>query len=209
MARPKPQTDPNLGARIRRRRKQLGLTLQQLCDSAGLSPGFLSQVERSLATPSLGTLAQIARALDVGLEQFVGGARPGDALTRASERRQFSIEGSVVGYEPLGASFPGAELSSYLLHVPPGYVSETVAHEGEEIIFILEGEIVKSLGDQTFTLRAGDSLHFSGTTPHSWTNQTDVPARILWTGTLPVLQGRGTDRMPEMIPEMIPATANS
>ncbi|MCA2011111.1 helix-turn-helix domain-containing protein [Pararhodobacter sp. CCB-MM2] len=204
MARPKPQTDPNLGSRIRKRRKQMGLTLQQLCDMAGLSAGFLSQVERGLATPSLGTLAQIAQGLGLGIEHFVGGTRPSDALTRASERRQFSIEGSQMGYEPLGASFPGAELSSYLLHIPPGYVSETVSHEGEEIIFLLEGEIVKTLGAETFVLREGDSLHFSGTTPHSWANQTDTTARLLWTGTLPVLKGREVERLPELIPEMIP-----
>ena len=200
MARPKPKTDPNLGAHIRRRRKQLGMTLQALCDEAGLSPGFLSQVERGLATPSLGTLAQIAQGLNVGLEHFIGATRPADQLTRAGERPQFSIDASALGYESLGASFPGASLSSYLLHVPPGFESEITAHEGEEIIFILEGEITQMLGGETFTLRTGDSLHYSGSTPHSWANRTDAPARILWTGTLSVLQARRSSHLPEMIP---------
>ncbi|WP_417627543.1 helix-turn-helix domain-containing protein [Pararhodobacter aggregans] len=205
MARPKPQTDPNLGTRIRRRRKQLGLTLQQLCDRAGLSPGFLSQVERGLASPSLGTMAQIADGLDLGLEHFVGGSRPSDALTRAGQRAQFSVDGSSMGYEALATPFPGSELSSYLLHVPPGFVSETVAHEGEEILFVLEGEVVQTLGDETFILREGDSLHYSGSTPHAWANRTERPVRLLWTGTLSVLGNRPKTHLPDIIPEMLPA----
>ena len=200
MARPKPKTDPTLGARIRRRRKQMDLTLQALCDRAGLSAGYLSQVERGLATPSLGTLAQIAQGLEAGLEQFVGAARPVDALTRAGERPQFSIEGSALGYESLATPFPGAELSSYILHVPPGFASEIVAHEGEEILYILAGEITQVLGADTFVLKTGDSLHYDGATPHSWANHSDAPARMLWTGTLSVLQGRRPARLPETIP---------
>ena len=200
MPRARPRTDPDLGMRIRRRRRQLDLTLQQLCDEAGLSPGYLSQVERGLATPTLGTLAQIARGLDLGLEHFVGETRPEDAVTREGARPRFSIEGSAMGYETLAASFPGAELSSYILHVPPGFRSETVAHEGEEILFVLEGCITQMLDGEAFRLNAGDSLHYSGATPHSWANESDAPARLLWTGTLAVLQGRRESRLPEMLP---------
>ncbi|MCE3544130.1 helix-turn-helix transcriptional regulator, partial [Escherichia coli] len=56
---------------IRARRRQLQLTLQEICDAAGISVGYLSQVERDHATPSLGTLAQIARSLDVGVDYFI------------------------------------------------------------------------------------------------------------------------------------------
>ncbi|QBY02720.1 XRE family transcriptional regulator [Rhodophyticola sp. CCM32] len=200
MARPKPKSDPNLGALIRKRRKQLDLTLQALCDKAGLSVGYLSQVERNHATPSLGTLAQIARGLDVGLEYFIAASKPADSLTRAGARPQFAIDGSSIVYESLGAEFPGAELSCYILHVPPGYASEIVSHEGEEIIFILDGEITQMLDGQHFILQKGDSLHYSGSTPHSWSNQTDTTACLLWTGTLSVLQRKGAVRLPEMTP---------
>lgn len=197
------KTVPTLGGRIRRRRKQLAMTLQALCDKADLSPGYLSQVERGLATPSLGTLAQIADGLDVGVDHFVGEARPSDLLSRADTRARFSIEGSGMVYESLASPFPGAELSSYILHVPPGFASETVAHEGEEIVYVLDGEITQTLGGERFVLRAGDTLHYCGTTPHSWLNESAAPARILWTGTLSVLQGRRAKQLPEIIPANI------
>ncbi|QDY70627.1 helix-turn-helix domain-containing protein [Qingshengfaniella alkalisoli] len=197
---PRSIQEPNIGPLIRKRRKQLGLTLQTLCDSAGLSVGYLSQVERNNATPSLGTLAQIAQGLGVGLDYFVATPKPADALTRAGARPQFALDGSQVRYEALGAQFPGSELSSYLLHVPPGYESETVQHEGEEIVFVLEGEIVQALNGQSFVMREGDSLHYSGSAPHSWANQTDRPARILWTGTLEVLSESGATPVSRLVP---------
>ncbi|APX15698.1 XRE family transcriptional regulator [Phaeobacter inhibens] len=187
---------PMLGALIRKRRKQMGLTLQALCDTAGVSVGYLSQVERDNATPTLGTLAQIASALEVGLEYFIATPKPSDALTRATTRTQFSLAGSSITYEALGAQFPGAELSSYILHVPPGYVSEEVSHEGEEMLYVLDGEIDQSLDGQVFRLRVGDSLHYSGLTSHSWSNPTDQPARLLWTGTLSVLHSKNTPNLP-------------
>ncbi|SDL52590.1 helix-turn-helix domain-containing protein [Aliiruegeria lutimaris] len=200
MARAGQKPEPHLGPLIRNRRKKLGLTLQAAGDLAGVSVGYLSQVERDNATPSLGTLAQIAQALDVGLEYFVATPKPADSLTRAERRPQFAITENGIAYESLAAEFPGVELSSYILHTPPGFVSELSQHEGEEIIYILEGEIEQMLGGEVFTMRQGDSLHYSGATPHSWKNLTDRPARILWVGTLAVLQSAGQRRLPTIMP---------
>ena len=188
---------PDLGPLIRRRRKRLGLTLKALCDRAGLSAGYLSQLERGQATPTLGTLAQIARGLGVEINYFVSVRRPSDALSRAETRPVFRLAGDAIGYEALASDYPGSELSSYILHVPPGYVSETVSHAGEELILILEGRIKQTLGAGTFTLGPGDSLHYDGATPHGWSNPGPDPARLVWTGKLDVL-GRG-DGLPPPI----------
>lgn len=181
---------PKVGALVRARRRQLHLTLQQLGEAAGVSVGYLSQLERDLATPSLGTLAQVARALDVGVDYFIATPKPADALTRAGEREKFSVDGSSISYERIGAEFPGNVLSSFILTVPPGYSSETVHHEGEEILYVLEGAITQRVDDHTMQMRAGDSLHFRGNRPHSWSNDSDRPARLLWVGTLTMFRSR-------------------
>lgn len=181
------QTTTVLGPRIRKRRRKLALTLKSVAERAGLSVGYLSQVETDKAVPSLGTLAQIAQALEVDLDFFITTPRAATGLSRASERAQFSLPGSAMSYEAISSDYPGSELSSYILRVPPGYVSETATHEGEEIIMVLEGEIEQRLGDETLVMGAGDALHYSGSTPHSWANRSDSPARMIWTGTLSVL----------------------
>lgn len=181
---------PKIGALIRARRRQLQMTLQELCDAAGISVGYLSQVERDHATPSLGTLAQIARSLDVGVDYFIATPSMEDGLTRAGERNRFSVDGSSIVYERIAADFTGNVLSSFVLHVPPGYRSETVSHEGEEILYLLDGSITQRLDDEEMVLRAGDSLHFRGNRPHSWSNDTKETACLLWTGTLPMFRSR-------------------
>ncbi len=162
----------------------MSLTLQELSNVCGVSVGYLSQVERDNAVPTLGTLAGIAAALKVGIDYFIATPHQADSLTRASERIRFSLAGSSISYEKIGAEFPGHELTSFILNVPVGYVSETVQHEGEEIIFILEGTIRQSVGGQDFLLGAGDSMHYLGQHPHSWANASDQTARILWTGKM-------------------------
>jgi transcriptional regulator with XRE-family HTH domain len=185
---------PKVGSIIRARRRQRQMTLQDLGEAAGVSVGYLSQVERDRATPSLGTLAQIARALEVGIDYFIATPGPREALTRADERPKFSVDGSSVIYERLGAEFPGNVLSSFVLTVPPGYRSEVVSHEGEEMLYVLEGAITQRLDDEEMIMSAGDSLHFRGSRPHAWSNHTDAPAKLLWTGTLALFRSSASPR---------------
>ena len=122
-----------VSARVGQRRLLLGSTrfmnesrvdlsaLQSLADATGISVGYVSQVERDLATPSLGTLAQIARSLDVGVDYFIATPDVGDALSRAGERQSFSVSGSSIVYERIGTDFAGNVLSSFILSIPPGY----------------------------------------------------------------------------------------
>ena len=183
-------SQPKVGALIRARRRQLHMTLEEICQAAGISKGYLSQVERDQATPSLGTLAQIARSLDVGMDYFIATPSVENSLTRAEERPKFSVDGSSILYERIATDFAGNILSSFVLNVPPGYRSETVSHEGEEILYVLEGRIKQKLDDEEIEMKAGDSLHFRGNRPHAWSNDSGKPARLLWTGTLPLFRGR-------------------
>ena len=181
---------PKVGALIRARRRQLHMTLQEICEAAGISMGYLSQVERDQATPSLGTLAQIARSLDVGMDYFISTPSIEDSLTRAGERQKFSVDGSSILYERIAADFAGNILSSFVLNIPPGYKSETVSHEGEEILYVLEGTINQRLDEEDIVMHVGDSLHFRGNRPHAWWNDSGKPARVLWTGTLQLFRSR-------------------
>jgi transcriptional regulator with XRE-family HTH domain len=173
-----------LGSRMRKLRHRLSMTLQQLSAASGVSVGYLSQVERGNATPTLGTLTQIAQALEVDAGYFIRTPSAVDSLTRDGARPKFAVAGSSIEYEQIGAERAGHELTSYIINVPPGYASEVVHHVGEEIIYILEGEIWQMVGEREYLMGVGDSLHYLGTTPHCWSNKTDKPARIFWVGQM-------------------------
>lgn len=190
---------PGLGRLIRKRRVALGLTLQALCSRADLSVGYLSLVERDKAVPTLATLAQIAAALDSELSYFINTHKPSDAYSPAKDRQRFFLQDSSVVYEAVSSDYAGSEISSYIIHVPPGYVSETVEHEGEEFLFILEGTIKQTLAGEIIQMTVGDSLHFDGATAHSWSNESAMPARILWSGALKLLHQKvNINRFPPM-----------
>ena len=165
------------------------MTLQALAEQAGISVGFLSQVERDKATPSLGTLANLAATLGVDVDFFVATAKPADSVTRQGERPRFALADSSLSYEHISTVLPGSTLSSLIIHIPAGYASEVTAHIGEELIIVLEGTVRQTLNDTGFVLRQGDSLHFMGDTPHAFENVGDGPAKLLWTGTSPRLLG--------------------
>lgn len=183
------------------------MTLRALGDAAGLSVGFLSQVERDQATPSLGALAGIARGLGVEVDYFVATPSVGNGVTRAGGRLTFSLPGSSMMYQRLHTEFPGRGLSSFIMTVPPGHRSEMVHHEGDELIYVLQGEITQTVDGEAIRLSAGDSLHFRGSSDHSWANESDGPARILWTGTMSILRPRQEGERPAQanaFPKMSP-----
>lgn len=173
-----------VGSLIRARRHSLRMTLQTLGQQSGVSIGYLSQVERNQATPSLSTLTAIARALDVGVDYFIATPSTQDALTRAGTRMRFSVNDSLISYERLHTEFPGNVLSSFLITIAPGYRSEVASHEGEEMVYVLEGDLTLRIEDEETVIGAGDSLHFRGNRSHGWANETDRTVHLLWSGTL-------------------------
>lgn len=173
-----------VGVLIRARRHALRMTLQALGTQSGVSVGYLSQVERDQASPSLSTLASIARALGVGVDYFIATPNAQDALTRAGQRMRFSVDDSLISYERLHAEFPGNVLSSFLITIAPGYRSEVANHEGEEMVYVLEGKLTLRIEEEETAVGPGDSLHFRGNRSHCWSNETENPVRLLWSGTL-------------------------
>lgn len=173
-----------LGQRIRKRRQMMSMTLQELSDASGVSVSYLSQVERDNAVPTLGTLAEVAAALDVSIDHFIATPRQVDSVTRAATRPRFSVAGNSVIYERLGADFPTHELTSFVLNIPPGYQSEMVQHPGEEMVFVLAGEILQVVNGESFLLQPGDSMHYLGQQPHAYSNPGESEARLLWVGKM-------------------------
>ncbi|MEX0627600.1 MAG: XRE family transcriptional regulator [Cucumibacter sp.] len=192
-----PEPTP-LGTRLREQRKRLGLTLMEVAEGAGLSAGFISQIERGIATPSLSSLVGVSRVLQVHVSDFLAQPKVTVPLTRQSERPHYAVGGNSLTYERLSSSFPGNVLRSLIIHEPPGHRSEPIAHEGEEIFFILDGSLTVEVEGEKTTLEAGDSIHFPSTRTHSTWNHTGRPATILHTCTMDVFGEDEAAGDPEM-----------
>jgi transcriptional regulator with XRE-family HTH domain len=181
-----PGANDSLAARLRRRRKELKLTLKEVADAAGLSVGFISQVERGLTAPSLSSLVSISKILGNEISEFLEQPRSEASYTKHERRKPYQIEGQELAYERISSSFPGQTIHSVIIHMPPGYRSEQISHEGEEMEFILQGSATSELEGEPMVLHAGDSLHYPSTRPHGLWNHTDKETIVLWVGTMDI-----------------------
>lgn len=175
-----------LGERLRTRRQQLRLTLKEVALGSGLSVGFISQIERGITSPSLSSLVSVARVLRMEVSELLAQPKPQGPLTRHDERPVYAVSPNSLAYERISSSFEGSVLRSVLIHEPPGHRSEPIAHEGEEMFYVLEGAVTVEVAGERNVLETGDSLHFQSTKIHSSWNHTDDPATILWVGTMDV-----------------------
>ncbi len=176
----------SLGEKLRQRRKELGLTLSDVANGAGLSVGFISQVERNITAPSLGSLATIASVLEFPINAFLDGSTKNEEVTRSVDRSKFGVPGLEVSYERISSSFAGSTIHSVIVHEPPGHRVEPISHEGEEMFFILSGEITVEVEGERSILRTGDSVHFDSRRTHSIWNHTAGTTSILWCGTMDI-----------------------
>ncbi len=168
-----------VGRKLRKRRRALGLTLQDVADGAGLSIGFISQLERDLTWPSLSSLAAISQVLQVNINDLLVMPSGASTTTRSGERHPYPLESREFNYERISACFPGRKLSAVILNEAPGHRSEPIQHEGEELFFVLAGSVTVEIEGRRTILRKGDSIHFPSHLRHSTWNHTSDAASIL------------------------------
>ena len=179
-----------MGALIRRLRESAGMTLTDLSRVARVSQGLLSQIERGRGNPAYLTLLKIAKAFDVPVGRFFdSGGEPADnRVVRADKRRQLQVTDRGLVYELLTPTMNG-QLLVLKARIPAGYSNESVPfnhHRAEECLFVLEGTCYFQVGEDGYTLDAGDSITYQGDQPHWFRVVGDAEAVIIATMTPPV-----------------------
>ncbi len=168
------------------RRKQLSLTLREVSEHTKLSVGFLSLVERNLASPSLSSLVNIAAALDVGVNYFLSPPEGTGLVSCKADREYFSVEGSPVRYARVTKEFPGSQFQGVIVVIPAGYEAEQNQHDGEDLAYVIRGNCWIKVGEETYRLEAGDTIHYQATIPHSYGNDYDKDCTLLSLNTMPL-----------------------
>lgn len=171
------------------RRKELGLTLEEVARRSGLSPAFISLAERHKAVPSIVSLIALAKALEVDINYFLTPPKIGRILRRAQEPEIFPMD-SPVTYIRLSAGHRGQMMDSFIFIIPPGPQFPRVHRDGESFYYVLEGRLQFEVDQDVYELGPGDSLHFNS--QHHYTMQNGGPkdVKVLWVGTPPLFGGQ-------------------
>ena len=178
-----------LGTRIRGLRKRRGMTLAALADMSELTAGYISQLERNLAYPSIPALFNIARSLGVTIQWFFASeantaSEDSGYVVRKNSRMSVHYEDGIVDH--LLTPQPNRQLEMLHSRFPPGtYSQQSYSHEGEEAGYVLSGSFELWVSDRHFQLNEGDSFSFSSQEPHRYGNPGEIDAVVVWVITPP------------------------
>lgn len=181
---------PDFGRRLRALRQARSLTIDGLSRLSGLSRAYLSQLETGKASPSLQTVRKLCSLFGVSASHLIDPEPPAVEVLRADDQPVVLFGALDV---PLAQrkqirflSAAGRTLELVVLQIPAGYATETDdGHEGEEVFYVLDGEIIATVDGRSQHLSSGDSLHIDSRTRHALRNASSEPARIVVARTPP------------------------
>ncbi len=182
----RPAADGNsgaIGAHLRQLRARRKLSLSQVASTVGISVGFLSALERSQMSGSVGTLRKLARFYKTNILDFFDATENSTRQVRPAERKVLEA-GEGVRMELL--AWGNTVMEPHLFRIAPDAGSgDSYTHEGEEFMYILRGDLEITVEGEKYRLKPGDSFYFESATPHRWKNPGRKETLVLWVNTPP------------------------
>jgi transcriptional regulator with XRE-family HTH domain len=167
----------DIGKRIKKLRTQQKRTLQDIADECGFTKSLLSKIENEAVVPSISTLVKIAGALGVNVSILME--------EESRNRRVYTISREIAEEKQVktnqGYSFYAFAIEQMDKKIQPMLISgkkgeiieHSLSHEGEEFIYMLEGEMKFRVGNVEYILGPGDSLYFDSFEKHGMLPLTD------------------------------------
>ena len=185
----------SVGVQLRHARLVKGLRLKDVADLSNCSESMISKIENNKVAPSLNTLHRIAKALDTSVATLLQDrSADGKVVIRENERQVIpaadTANVSSGGTEaevmiPFGSS---SMLQAFLVRLQPGAGSDgDLQHEGEEVGFVTNGQLLLTVAGVSYRLNKGDSFFFPSTSVHSFLNPGSTVTEVIWVNTPPSL----------------------
>jgi transcriptional regulator with XRE-family HTH domain len=182
-----------VGARLRRKREEAGVSARALAQQIGVSPSLVSQIETGKSNPSVGTLYALVSALGLSLDELfqeeqAGSTRqpapaPHGPVLRSDERPSVLLANGVRWERLTPTPDPQVDFLYVVYEVgsescPPDAL---MTHSGREYGLVLEGRLGATAGFDSYELEPGDSIVFDSTMPHRFWTIGDEPCVVVWT----------------------------
>jgi transcriptional regulator with XRE-family HTH domain len=180
------------GQRITELRKTYSLDRETLAERSGIPAALIAKIEDEGHIPDLAPLIKIARALGVRLGTLLDDHEElGPVITRAGEAAESTrfITGlpesaetngrQGLTFKALAVDKNGRHMEPFIVDIEPDAVQEKSAHEGEEFIHVLAGNLKLEYGTLSETLKAGDSVYYDSIVPHRVISADSQPVKIL------------------------------
>ena len=170
-----------IGAKLKERRLQKKLSLEQLARQVGLTRSFLSQVEKDKTSPSIASLIKILAALNVKMADFFKETDSGGRVVLRKDKRNYFIdENTRVKLASLSAGLSDPKMEPFYAEMEPGDTTALFSSRGQTFCFVLTGAIELTLDKTTYRLKPGDSVYFDSSIPHRWKTCGSRKASGIW-----------------------------
>ncbi len=175
-----------IGSKIRSLRQQSELTQEELAERAGLTKGFISQVERDLTSISLDSLVQILDAFGEKVSDFFEDIEKEKIVYGLRDRVDLQKRNGVKGFSLLVPGSTNRLMEPVILTLGPNECTETEeAHPGDELGYVLRGKVAVHLGKKAHRAREGTCFYFTADRDHFIRNMGPADAVVLWITTPP------------------------
>ncbi len=164
----------SLGERIRMMRERQHLNIKQLAEKTGYKEEYLNKIEEGKISPPVGALISISRALAVDSKTFL-------SEDRRKRRQSYVKRTKAYAYRSLTPDAEDKHLWAYLVALEPKKQHEMVAykHEGEEFMYVLEGRVEVTVGEEAHELKKGQTIHFNSGVTHNLKNLSSKDSRLI------------------------------
>jgi transcriptional regulator with XRE-family HTH domain len=178
----------NLGEKIKNLRKKIGMTQKELAEQVGLTPSFISQLEKNLISPSLDSLLKLSEKLNTQPIYFLTDEETGPLqkmVIKPDERQDIQFPGlrtKDIKLQLLVSDVLNRRMEPYLLIIKEGTTigRHFYNHKGDEFAYVIQGELEVEIQNQKQVLREGDSLYIESALPSKWVNAGKKDALMLW-----------------------------
>lgn len=175
-----------IGLKIKNLRITKGLTQEELGDRCELSKGFISLLERDMASPSIATLEDILNALGTDFAQFFSEVSA-DRVVYGKD--DYSVKTDEELKNEICWLIPNAqknEMEPIMLTIEPGGATyPDNPHEGEEFGYVTEGIVTVVIGGEEHIAHKGESFYYTAAKPHHLENRGKRTAQVIWISSPP------------------------
>ncbi|RJP75155.1 MAG: helix-turn-helix domain-containing protein [Candidatus Abyssobacteria bacterium SURF_17] len=179
-----------LGGKLKQLRLGKKMTLQDVAEGTGYSKALISRIENDSVSPSIASLAEISRVLDIRLDALFSAVEGGPvSLVKKNQRKSRTLMGGRLQVESLRESMPGIKMEALIRTFEAGATVDMGRSVGgsEEWWHVLKGKLKAAIDERTFDLSEGDSLYMLSANSRKWQNPAKARASALVVMTTPVL----------------------
>jgi transcriptional regulator with XRE-family HTH domain len=174
-----------MGARIRKRRENLGIKSNDLANQVGVTSSLISQIERAKAFPSILTLKKIADALQTTVGELIGEHATffENPHIKADDRKFAKKNRNGANVYLLSHHDPQKQMDPFVIDFEPNGNSSqimTPKNPRQEFCFVINGKFEVKLGEKKYVLNKHDSFYFFSNRDHLFKNISSDKGQLLW-----------------------------